>query len=127
MIAITNKDPDRFLVLHVRLYKHTDGQLFGSPEASYKFAFFSQALGNTVFYIIYKYIYKYIYKRTDRYIYVYVCTRENTLHNGVKILNKFQLELEKSGAINNTGEIARRYNVGLKLEKKKNKNVLWGI
>lgn len=55
-----------------------------------------------------------------------MCTRENTLHNGVKILNKFQLELEKSGAINNTGEIASRYNVGLKLGEK-NKNVLWGI
>lgn len=75
MIAITNKDPDRFLILHVRLYKHTDGQLFGSPEASYKFAFFSQALGSTVFYIIYKDIYKYIYTNEQIDIYMYMCVR----------------------------------------------------
>lgn len=55
-----------------------------------------------------------------------MCTRENTLHNGVKILNKFQLELEKSGAINNTGEIARRYNVGLKLGER-NKSFMGNI
>lgn len=56
-----------------------------------------------------------------------MCTRANTLHNGVKILNKFQLELGKSGATNNTGEIVRRYSVGVKVKRKDTKESIGSI
>ena len=67
-----------------------------APRVSREFAFFSQILegrgGNTVFYnIIYKYIYIYIniYIQTNRNIYMYMCTRANTLHMGVEYWTSF--------------------------------------
>jgi len=58
----------------------------GAAARPREFAFFPQVLEEyTVFYnIIYIYIYKYIYTNEQKYIYMYMCTRANTLHMGVE-------------------------------------------
>lgn len=71
------------IVLHVRLYKLYERTAFRAARGAPCICFLLATLGDTVFYNI---IYKYIYTngQINIYIYVYVCTRANTLHNGVE-------------------------------------------